>query len=104
MNTLAQKPCSSPSVSNYSVPIYSKFVRPKSIFFSKTFWGLIFTTTAAVAPIVGESIDAGKLTGNDVANIIVVLCGTGATLMGRIDAGNIYTPHNMPGPNKEEMS
>ncbi|WP_299415521.1 hypothetical protein [Acaryochloris sp. IP29b_bin.148] len=75
----------------------------KSIFSSKTFWGIVFTTVAAIAPIIGESVDAGKFTGSDIAQIVVILCGTGATLVGRVEAGNIYTPNNMPGPNKLDM-
>ena len=75
----------------------------KSIFFSQTVWGLLFTTVAAIAPIVGNSVDAGKITGSDISRIVVILCGTGATLVGRIEAGNVYTPDNMPGPNKADM-
>lgn len=75
----------------------------KSLFSSKTFWGIIFTTVAAVAPIVGNSVDTGKFTGSDISQIVVILCGTGATLVGRIEAGNVYTPDHMPGPNKTDM-
>ncbi len=75
----------------------------KSIFSSKTFWGIVFTTIAAVAPTIGNSVDAGKITGSDISQIVVILCGTGATLVGRIEAGNIYTPDLMPGPNKTDM-
>ncbi len=78
--------------------------KAKSIFSSKTFWGIVFTTVAAIAPIVGESIDTGKFSGSDFAQIVVILCGTGATLVGRVEAGNVYTPDYMPGPCKDEMS
>ncbi len=75
----------------------------KSLFTSKTFWGIVFTTVAAIAPIVGKSIDAGKFSGSDLSQIVVILCGTGATLVGRVGAGNVYTPDFMPGPKKEKM-
>lgn len=91
MNTVTHPPSIS---SNASV---------KSIFSSKTFWGIAFTTVAAVAPIVGNSVDAGKITGSDISQMVVILCGTGATLVGRIEAGNVYTPDLMPGPNKTDM-
>ena len=29
----------------------------KSLFGSKTFWGILFTSTAAIAPIVGNNVD-----------------------------------------------
>jgi|GEM_PF-2051568 len=98
MNTITQQPHISAS------SIFPKSsIHPKSIFSSKTFWGIVFTTVAAIAPIVGESVDAGKLKGSNIAQITVILCGTGATLMGRVGAGNIYTPDQMPGPNKADM-
>lgn len=81
----------------------NKPTQTKSLFSSKTFWGIVFTTVAAIAPIVGESFDAGKFTGSNIAQIIVIFCGTGATLVGRVEAGNVYTPDNMPGPNKTDM-
>lgn len=103
MNAAPQAPSLSPSTQNSVAPTRRQHPQPKSIFRSKTFWGIVFTTVAAVAPIIGESVDKGQLTGSDVANIVTILCGTGATLMGRIDAGNVYTPGNMPGPNKADM-
>ncbi|QUY45222.1 hypothetical protein [Acaryochloris marina] len=84
-------------------PSISSNAPVKSIFSSKTFWGIAFTTVAAVAPIVGNSVDAGKITGSDISQMVVILCGTGATLVGRIEAGNVYTPDLMPGPNKTDM-
>ena len=99
MNTTTQQPhISTP----HNIP--SETVgHPKSIFSSKTFWGIVLTTVAAIAPIVGENIDAGEFTGSDIAQIVVILCGAGATLVGRVEAGNVYTPDNMPGPNKADM-
>lgn len=99
MNTTTQQP----NISASLTPL-SNSTQPKSIFSSKTFWGIALTTLAAIAPILGESVDKGTLEGSDIAQIVVVLCGTGATLMGRVGAGNIYTPDQMPGPNKADMS
>ena len=92
-------------LANISTPdIHRESSTPaKSLFISKTFWGIVFTTVAAIAPIVGESIDAGKFSGSDLSQIVVILCGTGATLVGRVGAGNVYTPDFMPGPKKEKM-
>lgn len=99
MNTITQPPSVPPAFS----PVEHN-TRIKSIFSSKTFWGTVFTTVAAIAPIVGESVDADKIIGSDISQIIVILCGTGATLVGRVEAGNVYTPDNMPGPNKSDMA
>ncbi|MGB7417102.1 MAG: hypothetical protein WA902_23105 [Thermosynechococcaceae cyanobacterium] len=89
---------------NLSTPTIRRESPPaKCIFASKTFWGIIFTTIAAIAPIVGESVDEGKFSGSDIAQIVVILCGTGATVVGRVGAGNVYTPDFMPGPSKKDM-
>jgi hypothetical protein len=74
---------------------------PKSIFASKTAWGIIFTAIAAIAPIVGADIDSHRLSGKDAAQIVVILCGAASALMGRVEASSpIYTPKCVPGPNK----
>lgn len=104
MNSLTHPLSSATASSTDFSTLPSQSIQSKNIFSSKTFWGIVFTTIAAIAPIVGGSVDNGELTGSDAANIIVILCGTGATLMGRIDAGNIYTPSKMPGPNKADMT
>lgn len=98
MNTTTQQP----NVSASLTPPRNS-TQPKSIFSSKTFWGIVLTTLAAIAPILGESADKGTLEGSDIAQIVVILCGTGATLVGRVEAGNVYTPNSMPGPNKTDM-
>ncbi len=76
----------------------------KSIFASKTIWGAVFTTVAAIAPIIGEAVDNRKILGKDVAQIVVILAGAAATVVGRVQAEEpIYTPHGLPGPNKEDL-
>jgi hypothetical protein len=74
----------------------------KSIFASKTFWGIVFTAVAAIAPIVGEQIDSHKFQAKEVAQIVVILCGAASAIVGRVDAGSVYTPKFLPGPNKPE--
>jgi uncharacterized membrane protein (DUF441 family) len=74
----------------------------KSIFASKTFWGIVFTAVAAIAPIVGEKIDAQKFQAKDAAQIVVILCGAASAIIGRVDAGSVYTPKFLPGPNKPQ--
>ena len=81
----------------------------KNVFISKTVWGIVFTTVAAIAPIVGKDIDQSRNNqpvnyGQDVAQIIVIISGAAATICGRIDAkGSIYTPNWLPGPNKSDF-
>ncbi|MEB3217190.1 MAG: hypothetical protein VKN72_13300 [Nostocales cyanobacterium 94392] len=79
--------------------------KSKSLFGSKTFWGIVFTSTAAIAPIVGEDVDAilkGESVnyGQDIAQIVVVMCGAAASIVGRVEAQSpVHTPKWMPGPN-----
>lgn len=76
----------------------------KSIFASKTFWGATFTAVAAIAPIVGEAVDNRQILGKDVAQIVVILAGAAATVVGRVQAdAPVYTPHALPGPDKEDF-
>jgi hypothetical protein len=83
----------------------STFTPPrKSIFASKTFWGAAFTAMAAIAPIVGTAVEQNKLTVDHTVKIVVILCGTGATLAGRVQAKDeVYTPDWAPGPNKPSV-
>ncbi|MGB8703244.1 MAG: hypothetical protein WCD18_27825 [Thermosynechococcaceae cyanobacterium] len=77
--------------------------RAKSVFASKTVWGIIFTAVAAIAPTVGERIDAHSFRAADAAQIVVILCGAASAIIGRIDAGMIYTPDGLPGPNRSDF-
>jgi hypothetical protein len=75
----------------------------KSIFASKTFWGVVFTAVAAIAPIVGEKVDSPSgFQAKDAAQVVVILCGAASAIIGRVDAGSVYTPKFLPGPNKPE--
>jgi hypothetical protein len=74
----------------------------KSIFVSKTFWGIVFTAVAAIAPIVGDKIDHRNFQAKDAAQIVVILCGAASAIIGRVDAGSVYTPDFLPGPDKPE--
>jgi hypothetical protein len=76
---------------------------PKSIFASKTVWGIVFTVIAAVAPIVAEKIDDGNFKAKDASQIIVILCGAASAIVGRVEAGSVYTPDFMPGPDKSSF-
>jgi anti-sigma-K factor RskA len=83
----------------------------KSLFGSKTFWGILFTSTAAIAPIVGNNVDKildGKQKdvnyGQDAAQIVVIVCGAAASIVGRVEAKSpIYTPKWMPGPSNTDF-
>jgi hypothetical protein len=48
----------------------------------------------------GEKIDAHTFQAKDVAQIVVILCGAASAIIGRVDAGSVYTPKCLPGPNK----
>lgn len=81
----------------------------KSIFTSKTVWGIVFTTVAAIAPVIGNDVDKfiNKQPiniGQDTAQIVVIICGAAATICGRVEAkDSIYTPEWLPGPNKPDV-
>lgn len=83
--------------------------RAKSIFTSRTVWSIVFTTVAAIAPIVGKDVDQfikkqDVNYGQDIAQVIVILCGGAATISGRVDAKDpLYTPEWLPGPNKADV-
>ena len=95
-----------PQNSDLQAPNISK---AKSIFTSRTVWSIVFTTVAAIAPIVGKDVDLfinkqAVNYGQDLAQVIVILCGAAATINGRIEAkGSIYTPDWLPGPNKADV-
>ncbi|MDY6901389.1 MAG: hypothetical protein SWZ49_25430 [Cyanobacteriota bacterium] len=83
----------------------------KSLFGSKTFWGVVFTSTAAIAPILGNNVD--KIMddnhkdvnyGQDAAQIVVIVCGAAASIVGRVEAtSSVYTPKWMPGPSDTDF-
>src|SRR5512136_1128446 len=75
----------------------------KSLFQSKTFWGIVFATTASIAPIVGNAVKEGKLTVDHTVNIVIILCGAGGAVAGRVQAKEaVYTPNWAPGPNQSD--
>jgi len=83
----------------------------KSLFGSKTFWGVVFTSTAAIAPIIGNNVDTvvqGNGTvdyGKDAAQIVVIVCGAAASIVGRVEAKSpVYTPKWMPGPSDKDVN
>ncbi|MGB3639204.1 MAG: hypothetical protein WBA39_16750 [Rivularia sp. (in: cyanobacteria)] len=83
----------------------------KSLFGSKTFWGILFTSTAAIAPILGNNVDIILQEkkepvnyGEDAAQIVVIVCGAAASIVGRVEAKSpIYTPKWMPGPSDTDF-
>ena len=81
----------------------------KNLFGSKTFWGVVFTSAAAIAPIVGKDIDKtlkGEPVnyGEDAAQVVVIVCGAAASIVGRVEAKSpVYTPKWMPGPNNSDF-
>jgi hypothetical protein len=102
---LQTPPKTSPEHSIASATIQTPAGQPvfKSIFVSKTFWGIVFTAVAAIAPAVAEKIDTKeKFQAKDAAQIVVILCGAASAIIGRVDAGSVYTPKYLPGPNKPQ--
>ncbi len=71
---------------------------------SRTIWGIVFTTISAIAPLVGEKIDENDFKARDAAQIIVILCGAATAIVGRMEAGGLYTPDRMIGPSRKDFS
>lgn len=79
----------------------------KSLFESKTFWGIILTIVSGLAMPIATAIDSQKLSATDLANMVLivtgVIAGGGGAIVGRVSADSkVYTPNWMPGPNKED--
>jgi hypothetical protein len=76
----------------------------KSIFASKTFWGAILAGVASLVPLAVKDIKAQKITVDDAGQAILILCGVGTAIVGRVNAqAQIYTPNLLPGPNKSDL-
>lgn len=77
----------------------------KSLFLSKTFLAICFTTVAALAPLVGNAIKEKKLSVDNSVQIVLVLTGAGTAIVGRASANGslVYTPDGIPGANKSDV-
>ncbi|MBD2194622.1 MULTISPECIES: hypothetical protein [Calothrix] len=75
----------------------------KSIFASRTFWGAVLAGVASLVPIAVKGIKANKITVDDVGQAVLVLCGVGTAIVGRVNVqSQVYTPDILPGPNKSD--
>lgn len=85
-------------------PNSSDKIEAKSIFASRTFWGAILAGVASLVPLSVNSIKEGEITVDDVGQAVLILCGVGTAIVGRVDAqAQIYTPNGLPGPNKSDF-
>ncbi|MGF1676792.1 MAG: hypothetical protein ACFCUV_24395 [Rivularia sp. (in: cyanobacteria)] len=77
--------------------------KAKSLFASRTFWGAVLAGVASLVPLSVESIKEGEFNIDDMGQVVLVLCGVGTAIVGRVDAkAQIYTPNALPGPNKSD--
>ncbi len=85
-------------------PIDSDKAAAKSIFASKTFWGAVLAGVASLVPLAVKDIKAHKITVDDAGQAVLILCGVGTAIVGRVNAqAPIYTPDALPGPNKSDF-
>lgn len=76
----------------------------KSIFASRTFWGAILAGVASLVPLGVKSIKAHQFTIDDAGQAILILCGVGTAIVGRVEAkAPTYTPNSLPGPNQSDF-
>lgn len=101
---VSQPQASQPSTQSVPERTLPEQIHYKSLFQSKTFWSAIFTAIAAISPIVAQQVEDFRTEGINpraVSDVVVILAGTGATIVSRVGAdGKVYTPNKMPGPNK----
>ncbi len=85
-------------------PIAFDKTAAKSIFASKTFWGAVLAGVASLVPLAVKDIKTHKITVDDAGQAILILCGVGTAIVGRVNAQvPLYTPDGMPGPSKSEL-
>lgn len=81
---------------------------PKSLFASKTFWGIVATIVSGLAMPVARAIDSRSLSAVEVAQMLIfsvgVITGGGTAIAGRVGAGGVYTPDWLPGPNEKKLN
>jgi hypothetical protein len=80
-------------------------MKVKSILASTTFWGAIGSLLISVSAVAGRVfIDGDKFTSKDLETLITISVTTLVTVIGRVNASSsVYTPHLLPGPNKEDL-
>lgn len=101
---MATPPKSKQADSNFPDSGSTWAVSAKSLFKSRTFWGIVFTAVAAIAPIVGGAIQERTLSVDRAVNIVIILCGAGGAVAGRVQAEDaVYTPDWAPGPNSTDF-
>jgi uncharacterized membrane protein (DUF441 family) len=76
----------------------------KSLFASKTFWGVILATLAALVPLTVNAIEEKKLSAKNGGAMVLVIIGALQAIVGRVSATEkVYTPDGLPGPNKQDL-
>ncbi|MEH2326907.1 MAG: hypothetical protein V7K32_25750 [Nostoc sp.] len=91
-------------MSTSNQPIDSDKPEAKSIFASRTFWGAVLAGVASLVPLAVKDIKAHEITVDDAGQAILILCGVGTVIVGRVNAqAPIYTPDALPGRNKSDF-
>jgi len=86
-------------------PIQSDKSAAKSIFASRTFWGVALAGVASLVPLATKAIKERKITVDDAGQVVLIACGVGTAIVGRVDARSpVYTPNGLPGPNKSDFA
>ena len=77
----------------------------KSVLSSTTFWGAIGSLVIGYSSIIGKvALDGEPFTSRDLEIIVTMSVTTLVTILGRVNAKDfVYTPHLLPGPNKEDL-
>jgi len=79
-------------------------ISKKSLFKSRTFWGIVLTAIVAIAPELSEAIDKNQLKISTIVKLIGVGCGSVLSVTGRLYAKDmLFTDDILPGPNKEDL-
>lgn len=74
----------------------------KNLFLSSTFWSIVLLLMQASIPSIQEAVKDGKVDLVEELGIAQVLVIATLGVVGRVSAGDVFTPKYLPGPNKTD--
>ena len=75
---------------------------PQNLLKTRLFWAVVFTLFLAVAPKL-EELEKRSFTVQDWIQLLTALASSGLVLLDFSKMGKFYTPHFLPGKNKEDF-
>lgn len=75
-------------------------VKCKSLFSSTTFWAIILLLVQAMGPKLETIFDNPPVKASDIIDLLTIVATCGLGIIDRINAGDLYTPKGVYGPDK----